>query len=126
MGILAAYPFLMTVGTMGVGEKYGARSANRGEAYLYPTLASLGGVAVSAAAGNFLVDHDQAVMRLAVGVFFGTFPNAFFNAYVYNRVKEPEGEADSSSALPAVAPFVALSPGGPTEATPLYGFSVCF
>jgi hypothetical protein len=124
MGILAAYPFLMTAGTMGVGEKYGARSANRGEAYLYPTLASLGGVAVSAAAGNFIVGDDRAVMRLAVGVFVGTLPNAFLNAYVYNRVKEPE--AAGSSSLPEVTPFVALSRGDRESPTPVWGVTVFF
>ena len=124
IGVLASYPFLMTAGTMGLGERYGARSGNRGEVYWAATLASLAGVAVSAAVGTIPGSDGARIDEAVAGIFFGVIPNAFLNAYVYNRVKKPESD-DSSSRFSA-APYVAAYRGGRESPIPVWGVTVCF
>jgi hypothetical protein len=114
----------MTLGTLGVGEQFGAPSENRGEAYLAAALATLGGVAVSAAVGNELVNADAAVERVAAGIIIGIIPNAFLNAYVYNRVKKPKADA-ASSRFSATA-YVTAYRVGRGEPTPIYGLTLSF
>jgi hypothetical protein len=114
----------MTVGTMGVGERYGARSGNRGEVYWYPTLASLAGVGVSAAGGTIPGSDGPRIEEAIAGIFIGVIPNAFFNAYVYNRVKRP-ASGNSSSHFSA-APYVTAYRVGRDETTPVYGLSLSF
>jgi hypothetical protein len=121
---MASYPFLMTVGTMGVGERFGTPSANRREAYLYPALASLAAVGASAAAGAAAFSYSSGAEDVAAGIFLGIVPNAFLNAYVYNRVKKPATD-DISSRL-SVAPYVASYRVGRGGSTPVYGLTLSF
>jgi hypothetical protein len=124
LSILASYPFLMTVGTMGIGEKYGARSGNRGEVYWAATLASLAAVGASAAAGTIPGESGARVEEAVAGMYIGVIPNAFLNAYVYNRVKTP-ATGDETSSL-AVTPYVAAYRAGRDAPTPVYGLSLSF
>ncbi len=124
VGVLVSYPFLMTVGTMGVGERYGARSGNRGEVYWCATLASLAGVGVSAAAGTIPGSDGPRIEEAVAGIIIGVIPNAFLNAYVYNRVKKPE--SGNSSSRVWAAPYVAAYRGGRENPIPVWGVTVCF
>ena len=114
----------MTLGTLGVSERFGAPSENRGEAYLAAATATFGGVAVSAAVSNEIVDADAAVERVAVGILIGIVPNAFLNAYVYNRVKKPK--ADAASSRISATPYVTAYRVGGDEPTPVYGLALSF
>ncbi len=119
----------MTGGTLLLGESIGASSANRGAAYFITTGASFGGVAASAAFGvlvfgengSYEPDWFDAAM---VGILYGVIPNAFLNAYVYNRVKKPA--TDDMSSRFSVAPYVASYRVGRGEPTPVYGFTLSF
>lgn len=57
-------------------------------------------------------------------MFIGVIPNAFLNAYVYNRVKKPAA-ADETSRL-AVSPYVTAYRVGRDAPTPVYGLSLSF
>ncbi len=119
----------MTGGTLLLGETVGAASTNRGAAYLIPTAVSLGGVAASAAFGVLVFGENDSYEpdwfdAAMVGVLYGVVPNAFLNAYVYNRVKKPATD-DTSSRL-SVAPYVASYRLGRGEPTPLYGLTLSF
>jgi hypothetical protein len=123
-GIVAAYPFLMTVGTMGVGERFGARSGNPGKVYWSATLASLAAVGASAAAGTIPGEGGAQIEEAVAGMFIGVIPNAYLNAYVYNRVKKPAA-AEETSCL-AISPYVAAYRVGRDAPTPVYGLSLSF
>ncbi len=122
---MASYPFLMTVGTMGVGERFGTPSANRREAYLYPALASLAAVGASAAAGAAAFSYSSEAEDVVAGIFLGIVPNAFLNAYVYNRVKKAEAGTASSAGV-SIAPYIAACRVGRENSIPVWGVTVCF
>jgi hypothetical protein len=129
VGLTVTYPFAMTGGTLLVGESIGAPSANRGTAYLITTAFSLVGVATSAAIGVAVLDHNDSYEpdwfdEAMVGITFGAIPNAFLNAYVYNRVKKP-ATADETSRL-SVLPYVTAYRVGRDEPTPVYGLTLTF
>ncbi len=122
--VMGSYPFTMTLGTMGVGEKVGAPSSNPGTVYLVPTAASLALAAASAAVGNEIFgDYDKG-SRVALGILYGVVPNAFLNAYVYNRVKK--SKADAASSRISAAPYVTACRGGRGAPTPVYGLTLSF
>jgi hypothetical protein len=123
-GVMASYPFTMTLGTMGVGERVGAPSSNPGTAYLVPTAATLAGAAASAALGNAIFRDYDARSRVALGLWCGLVPNALLNAYVYNRVKKPE--ADAASSRISAKPYVTAYRVGRDEPTPVYGLTLSF
>lgn len=114
----------MTLGAMGVGERLGAASSNPGTAYLLPTAATLAGAAASAALGNAIFRDYDAISRVGLGLWCGIIPNAFLNAYIYNRVKKPE--ADAASSRVSVEPCVAAYRAGRGEPTPVYGLTLSF
>jgi hypothetical protein len=124
--VTGAYPFTMTLGVMGVGERAGAASSNPGTAYLVPTAITLAGAAASAALGDALLrNRDYSVTdRVALGLWCGIIPNALLNAYVYNLVKKPAAGADSSRL--SVKPYVAVSRAGRGRPTPIYGLTLSF
>ncbi|MEE9455592.1 MAG: hypothetical protein V3W11_00400 [bacterium] len=122
--VMGSYPFAMTLGIMGVGERVGAPSSNPGTAYLVPTAATLAGAAASAALGNAIFRDYDARSRVALGLWCGLFPNAFLNAYVYNRVKKPE--ADAASSRISATPYVTAYRVGRDEPTPVYGLTLSF
>lgn len=124
VGVMASYPFTMTLGTMGVGERVGAPSSNPGTAYLVPTAATLAGAAASAALGNEIFRDYDAGSRVALGILCGIVSNAFLNAYVYNRVKKPE--ADAASSRISASPYVTAYRVGRDEPTPVYGLTLSF
>ena len=119
-----AYPFAATLGTMGVGEHAGSESTNQGTAYLLSSLASVGAAAAAGFGGLLIFDDDDRHYRFWLGVSCGIIPNAFLNAYVYNVVKKPADDASSSRF--SVAPYVAVSRAGRSEATPVYGLTLSF
>ncbi len=109
---------------MGIGEGFGSTSSNQGTAYLLSSLASVGAAAGAGFGGVLLfndVDHHRRFWR---GVFYGVIPNAFLNAYVYNRVKK--SESGNSSSRFSATPYVAAYRLGRGEATPVYGLSLSF
>ncbi len=111
---------------MGIGERFGARSSNRGSAYIFPSLAC---VPLAIAAGFVAIplskdtDDFDAFWR---GVLWGVVPTAFLNAAVYNWVKKPE--TDTSSRPLRLSPCVSVYRSGHRhkDLTPLYGFSLSF
>jgi hypothetical protein len=107
---------------MGIGERYGSRSSNQGTAYLLSSFASVGAAAGFGAV--FILHDDKRYDRYPRGVLYSVVPNAFLNAYVYNRVKKPAA-GDASSAF-WVAPYVASHRGGRDAPTPVYGLSLSF
>lgn len=123
-GVMGSYPFTMTLGTMGVGEKVGAPSSNRGTAYVVPTAVTLAGAAASAALGNEIFRDYDASSRVALGILCGIVPNAFLNAYVYNRVKK--SKADAASSRISATPYVTAYRVGRGEPTPIYGLALSF
>jgi hypothetical protein len=122
--VTGTYPFTMTLGTMGVGERAGAASSNPGTAYLVPTAITLAGAAASAALGNAIFRDYDAISRVGLGLWCGIIPNALLNAYVYNLVKQPE--ADGASSRVSATPYVAAYRVGCDEPTPVYGLTLSF
>jgi len=109
---------------MGIGERYGSRSSNRGWAYLWPSLASAGAAAAAGFGAVFILGDEERHQRFSRGVFYSVIPNAFLNAYVYNRVKKPETDNETSHL--SVSPYVTVYRARPNRATPVYGISLSF
>jgi hypothetical protein len=109
---------------MGIGERIGAPSVNLASAYLLPSLACVGGAAAFGFAGIGVFNDDDRFYRFWRGVFYGIVPNAFLNAYVYNRVKRPEAEGASSRV--SAGPYVAAYRVGRDKPTPVYGLTLSF
>jgi threonine/homoserine efflux transporter RhtA len=109
---------------VGIGERYGSRSSNQGTAYLLSSFASVG-AAAAAGFGAVLILHDEKRYdRFPRGVLYSVVPNAFLNAYVYNRVKEAAA-GDGSSGV-SVAPYVAAYSGGRGAPMSVYGLALSF
>lgn len=119
-----AYPFATTLGTMGIGERFGAPSANRRSAYLLPSFACVGAAVLFGFTGVAVFNDQDHFNRFWRGVFYGVVPNAFLNAYVYNRVKKPE--ADAASSRISATPYVTAYRVGRDEPTPVYGLTLSF
>ncbi len=109
---------------MGIGERFGSRSSNQGTAYLLSSLASVGAAAAFGFAGIGVFNDEDRFYRFWRGVFYGVVPNAFLNAYVYNRVKRPG--ADAASSRISAKPYVTAYRVGRDEPTPVYGLTLLF
>lgn len=109
---------------MGIGERYGSRSSNRGWAYLWPSLVSVGAAAAGGFGGILIFNDEERHERFSRGVFYSVIPNAFLNAYVYNLVKKPATAEETSRV--SLSPYVTAYRAGPETATPVYGLSLSF
>ncbi len=109
---------------MGIGERYGSRSSNQGTAYLLSSLASAGAAAAAGFGAVFILNDEKRYDRFPRGVLYSVVPNAFLNAYVYNRVKKPAA-GDASSGF-RVTPYVAACRVGRGNSVPIWGVTAYF
>jgi len=88
------------------------------------SFASVGAAAAAGFGAVLILNDDEHHRRFSRGVFYSVVPNAFLNAYVYNRVKKPATD-DATSRL-SVSPYVAAYRAGRDAPTPVYGLSLSF
>jgi hypothetical protein len=109
---------------MGIGERFGSKSSNRRTVYLLSSLVFVGAAAAAGFGGVLIFNDVDPHRRFSRGVFYGVIPNAFLNAYVYNRVNKPS--TDVTSSRYSVAPYVTPHRAASAEVTALYGLSLSF
>jgi hypothetical protein len=126
LALLAAYPLAGATGAYALGEIIDGRSANRGTAFGFTTLASyaqtlfLAYAAVTVRTGS---EGESSAFVWAFGFDAATKP--LLCTYVYNRVKEP-AETSVKNPRPFIKPYCAATYDEDGRAVPLYGLTVSF